>query len=64
MGKLWKDILEEFKKSTGISKDKISDYRPYLKPYSTEVFNASAPGIIVWLSDGSKIIYISKETAL
>ena len=64
MGKLWKDILEEFKESTGISKEKISDYRPYLTPYSTEVLGISAPGIIVWLSDGSTIIYISKETAL
>ena len=62
--KTWNDIFNEFKESTGIDPNKIADYRPYLNPHSTNALGIPTTGIIVWLSDGSILIYISKETAL
>ena len=59
MSKTWSDIFREFKESTGISEDLIADYRPAQRPYF-EV-DTTVAGIIVWLKDGSRIIYIPKK---
>lgn len=59
--KTWNNIFNEFKESTGIDPNKIADYRPLRDSY---VLRVDMPCIIVWLKDGSTIIYISKETEL
>lgn len=51
------DIYEEFLKTIGNREELIADYKPCATPY----FDITIPmGIIVWIKDGSKIIYISK----
>ena len=55
--KTYTDSYEEFLKTIGDHEELITDYRPCATPY----FDITIPmGIIVWLKDGSKIIYISK----
>lgn len=49
--KTWGDIWKEFFNSTGISSDKIDDYRPHLGI-------DNYPTIKVWLKDGNCLIYI------
>ena len=55
--KTYTDIYKEFLKTIENREGLIVDYRPCATPY----FDITIPmGIIVWLTDGSKIIYISK----
>lgn len=51
------EIYNKFLKSTKIDRELISDYRPCISLFApTEIDNA----IIVWLKDGSQIIYIEE----
>lgn len=53
----YSEIYNKFLKSTKIDRDLISDYRPCIPLFApTEIDNA----IIVWLKDGSRIIYIGE----
>ena len=55
--KTYTDIYNEFLKTIDNREWLIADYSPCTTPY----FDITIPmGIIVWLTDGSKIIYISK----
>lgn len=52
--KTYKERYERFLNSTGIDKQRISDYRPATPPYS----DLDMPNrIIVWFKDGSSVIY-------
>lgn len=51
------EIYNKFLKSTKIDQELISDYRPCIPLFApTGIDNA----IIVWLEDGSQIIYIAE----
>ena len=52
------DIFSQFLKSTAIDKDMISDYRPCYPPYNDDVIKNA---IVVWLKNGTKMIYIYDE---
>ncbi len=53
----YSEIYNKFLKSTKIDRELISDYRPCISLFApTEIDNA----IIVWLKDGSQIIYIGE----
>lgn len=57
MTKTWGDIFREFKESTEINDEIVSDWRPCGPPH----YDIQIPmAILIWLRDGSKIIYISK----
>lgn len=52
------DIYHEFKSKTGIPGSRINDFRPCIEMYGVPTI----PGaIVVWLNDGSRIIYIPEE---
>lgn len=54
--KTWEEIFKEFKESVG--NIEVSDYRPCGPPYCGVYIPCS---IIVWLKDGSTIIYMPKH---
>ena len=54
--KTWEEIFKEFKESVG--NIEVSDYRPCGPPYCGVYIPYS---IIVWLKDGSTIIYMPKH---
>lgn len=54
--KTWEEIFKEFKESVG--NIEVSDYRPCGSPYCGVYIPCS---IIVWLKDGSTIIYMPKH---
>lgn len=53
------DIYKEFcKKFPNV---KINDYRPAGKLYISQLSRSLPNAIILWLKDGSKLIYMSKS---
>lgn len=56
--KAWHHIFDEFLEVTKTDPEMIHDYRPCQPPY----YDILIPmAIIVWLKNGSRLIYISKE---
>jgi hypothetical protein len=55
------DIYKQFIENTGIDPLKVNDYRPCCTLF--DVPNL-ANAIVVWLNDGSKLIYILKGETL
>lgn len=49
------DIYKQFIADTGMSESLIDDYRPCVKTYDVPTISDA---IVVWLKNGSKIIYI------
>lgn len=58
MAKTYGSIFREFLESTDIKQEIIADWRPCQKPYFEVSFSMA---IIVWLKNGSRIIYISEK---
>lgn len=63
-GELYKELLDKS------IEDLISDYRPAESPYIDDLFGIGQfvdsnifieNGIVVWLKDGSTIIYVGKD---
>ena len=54
-GDIYEEFLEKFPEAD------VKDYRPAHPGYVHELEEPIPNAIIVWLRDGSKIIYISKE---
>jgi len=52
------DIYNEFCKK--FSNAEVEDYRPAVEMYIPQLVRGIPNAIIVWLKDGSKIIYIAK----
>lgn len=54
----YSDIFEEFIRETHIDRHLINDYRPCCEMFDVpNIANA----IVVWLKNGSKIIYITNK---
>lgn len=53
------DIYNEFCKQ--FPNVEVKDYRPAVEMYIPQISKAIPNAIIVWLRDGSRIIYISRE---
>ena len=49
------DIYKQFIADTGMSESLIDDYRPCVEAYDVPTISDA---IVVWLKNGSKIIYI------
>ena len=57
--KTYEDIYKEFYDK--FPNAEVEDYRPAVGLYIPQLLEAIPNAIIVWLKDGTKIIYISKE---
>lgn len=56
----YEDIYDEFcKKFPNI---KIEDYRPAVEMYIPQLQKGIPNAIVVWLKDGSKVIYIAEKS--
>jgi hypothetical protein len=59
----YQEIYEQFLSTTNIDKNMIADYRPALAPYTpllkAEMCLNTFEGIVVFLKDGNKLIYVS-----
>jgi hypothetical protein len=59
----YQEIYEQFLSTTNIDKNMIADYRPALAPYTpllkAEMCLNTFEGIVVYLKDGNKLIYVS-----
>ncbi len=55
----YSDIYEEFCKK--FPNAKVRDYRPAAKMYIPQLSRYIPNAIIVWLKDGSKVIYIARK---
>lgn len=53
------DIYDEFCKKFPLVE--VADYRPAVEMHIPQISKAIPNAIIVWLRDGSRIIYISRE---
>lgn len=54
-GDIYNEFCEKFPNA------EVEDYRPAVEMHVPQLRNGIPCAIIVWLKDGSKIIYISKE---